>query len=219
MDWQKRIRKLFRRQKVVTLEEISRELDERSRASIFRDLSELDYLSSYSHNGKCFTLRDIALFDSDGVWRFEEVGFSKHGTLKKAVSALVEYSKAGHMHDELQRCLHVRVHNTLLSLVSEGEIARTDVDGQYLYLSKEFERAKAQLEQRKRLTHWKRPITAIVPSAAVIEVLAEVIRTNRIVANARDITKHLIAKGIEIAATQVEQVLEYFEVKKRPHSK
>ena len=83
----------------------------------FRRLSELSYLSSYSHAGRYYTLPDIPQFDPDGLWLHGGVGFSRHGTLKDTVPVLVDRSESGVLHRELQRRLQVRVHNTLLDLV------------------------------------------------------------------------------------------------------
>ena len=219
MSWKTCIKKLLRKHKILTLEELQQELDGRSRASVFRDLCEVGYRSSYSHNGKYFTLEEIPSFNADGVWRFNKVGFSRYGTLKKTVVELVERSQAGYLHEELRERLGVRAHNTLLLLVSESAIARREIQGHYLYVNKETMRATAQLARREALMHCTQTITGSVPGNKVIEILVEVLRANRVFANVRDITERLVVRGVEIAAAQVEQVLEYFEVKKRPTSK
>jgi len=61
--------RLFQRQSVADLATLSSALKTSSRMSVFRRLSARDYLSSYSHAGRYYTLRDIPPFDQDGLWR------------------------------------------------------------------------------------------------------------------------------------------------------
>ena len=49
--------------------------------TVFRKLKPLDYLTSYSHRGRYYTLREIARFDDNGLWSQAEVWFSRFGTL------------------------------------------------------------------------------------------------------------------------------------------
>jgi len=42
-----------------------------SRMTVFRRLSGVEYLCSYTHAGRYYTLFDIARFDSDGIWFYD----------------------------------------------------------------------------------------------------------------------------------------------------
>ena len=127
--------RLFQRQSIADLATLSDALETSSRMSVFRRLSALGYLSSYSHDGRFYTLRNIPPFDQDGLWCYQGVGFSRDGSLKATVERLVEQSDAGRTHPELHVRLQVRVHNTLLDLVEGRHIGRETVRGHYLYVS------------------------------------------------------------------------------------
>ena len=66
-----------------------------SQRSVQRYLSKWGSLRSYNYNGKYFTLPRIARFDSFGVWKYQDIGFSKFGNLKDTVVQLVSNSTAG----------------------------------------------------------------------------------------------------------------------------
>lgn len=89
----------------------------------FRDLKVIGHLYSCNHAGRFYTLTDVPQFDADGLWQYQGVFFSRHGTLKATVGHLVQTADAGRTHHELQELLCVRVHNTLLDLVRRNEIA------------------------------------------------------------------------------------------------
>ena len=144
-----RLRALFRRHLVVAMVAIRQALPDRSRRSLFRDLSALEYLSSYNHAGSYYTLPDIPQFDENGLWRHQGVLFSRHGTLKATVERMVEEAGDGQTHQELQERLRVRVHNTLLDLVQQQRIGREPLGGQYLYVSRDPTRTARQVARRR----------------------------------------------------------------------
>ena len=95
-----------------------------SRMTVFRRLSGVEYLCSYTHTGRYYTLFDIARFDSDGIWFYNDIGFSQNGSLKKTVAYLVDGGDGGKFYSDLERQLRVRVHNVLLDLVRSKRIKR-----------------------------------------------------------------------------------------------
>ncbi len=83
------ITQLFQRHRVMDIKSLMK-TTKRSRRSLFRDLSELNYLSSYSHAGRYYTIPGIPQFDKNGLWFFNNIGFSQAITLKSAVTNFVE---------------------------------------------------------------------------------------------------------------------------------
>ena len=75
------LRSLLMRTKIATLDELKQALGTSIDVTVFRKLKPLDYLTSYSHRGRYYTLREIALFDEKGLWSQEMVWFSQLGTL------------------------------------------------------------------------------------------------------------------------------------------
>ncbi len=213
------LERLFAQRPVADLTQLSRALGTRSRMSVFRRLSALGYLSSYTHTGRYYTLASVPEFDADGLWRWEQAGFSRDGTLKATVQRVVETSGAGHTQRELQLQLGVRVHNPLLELVEDKRLRRESVEDEYVYVyvAAERGRAAAQLERRRAPAG-----DATVPPgpALEVEVLLEVIHGVRLPEpDAAKLAARLAARGIRASVAEVAAVLEHHGLKKTPPSR
>lgn len=138
------LRARLQRRPVAELPELCHLLHASGR-TVFRVLQRIGYLSSYSHAGRYYTLKDIPTFDAYGLWFYQDVGFSVEGTLRATVEHLVDNARAGYLHEELQPLLRLRVYDTLRSLVQAGRIARERLDARYVYVSAVTDRARVQL--------------------------------------------------------------------------
>lgn len=213
------LERLFRRRPVADLEALCSVLETQSRMSVFRRLSSMGYYSSYSHTGRYYTLQGIPQFDSDGLWQYEGVGFSRHGSLKETLEYLVLHTDAGRTHQELYVRLRVRVQNPLLELVRGQRIGREPVAREYVYVSADPERAQAQLALRRQLAEGIASAATDIPLPVVVEVLLTVIQGGRGQPDAARVAQRLAARGLEIPARQVEAVFQRYDLKKTPRSR
>src|ERR1700722_20408389 len=101
------LRSLLLRSKIATLDELKQALGTSVDITVFRKLRPLQYLTSYSHRGRYYTLREIARFDEKGLWSQATVWFSQFGTLLSTADAFINRSPRGFFADELARALHV----------------------------------------------------------------------------------------------------------------
>lgn len=165
-------------------------------------------ISTAYHARQYYTLADIPQFDADGLWLYADVGFSQHGTLKDTVPALVDRSQAGLFHRDLQVRLQVRVHNTLLDLVQTKRLARETIASEYVYVSGNSARAKAQLARRRECS----PVPAICPASPapilVIEILLEVIHAAGVRGDPAAIAARLTARGVVVRVEQIDAVFQ-----------
>jgi len=69
--------------------------------SVRRFLAEFGYYSSYTHNGKYYTLRSIPQFHHDGIWLYQDIGFSRRRSLTETLIHLASRSPAGLTAEEL----------------------------------------------------------------------------------------------------------------------
>jgi len=211
--------RLFQRQSVADLATLSAALKTSSRMSVFRRLSALGHLSSYSHAGRYYTLPDIPQFNPDGLWQYQGVCFSRDGSLKATVERLVEQSEAGRTHPELHARLHLRVHNTLLDLVEGGRIGRQTWRGHYLYLSATPARAASQLSRRRQQPAELGPPLPEPPTAVVIEVLLDLVHSARVRPDADRVAARLAARGLPVTVDQVQAIFSRYELKKTAPSR
>jgi hypothetical protein len=196
------LRRLFRRSPVVVQRDLQEVLQTGNRMSVFRRLSELGHLTSFSHNGRYYTLREVPVFDENGLWFHQGIGFSRMGTLKETAAGDVARAEAGRTHGELEALLHVRLHNTLVDLVRRSRIGRFSFAGRHLYVSADPERAAEQLARREQLTVLIRPL----PPSTIIEILVEALREAPAIPAAEVVSARLAARGIPITTEQVRAV-------------
>src|SRR5450756_2523250 len=117
--------------------------------TVFRKLKPLDYLSSYSHRGRFYTLREIARFDDHGLWSQADVWFSRFGTLLATAEVFVNRSPRGFFAEELARALHVEVQDALHQLTQQRRVTREMVSGLYLYTATDRDIQRGQLLTRR----------------------------------------------------------------------
>lgn len=129
------LKDFFDQQKIATLDQLRAVLGDPARCTLFRKLGELEYLSSYSHRGRYYTLKSIARFTSQGLWACRSVWFSRFGNLLKTAAALVHGSAAGYSAAELKEILQVKTKHALIHLVRNGRLQREAFDSVYVYLS------------------------------------------------------------------------------------
>jgi len=215
IDAQKKLENFIKSRRVVEMRDLFEAVESTSRMTVFRRLSGVEYLCSYTHAGRYYTLFDIARFDSDGIWFYDDIGFSQNGSLKNTVTYLVDNGDGGKFHSDLQRQLRVRVHNVLLDLVRSKQIKRTKFEGQFLYLSSDKARSTKQIEQRDKLSKQLRRIPVFITEPMVIEILAEVIRQSKKHPHADQVASALAIRGLPIAENDVMTVFDHYDIEKK----
>ena len=215
IDAHKKLENFIKSRRVVQMRDLFKVVQSTSRMTVFRRLSGVEYLCSYTHAGRYYTLFDIARFDSDGIWFYDDIGFSQNGSLKKTVTYLVDNGDGGKFHSDLQRQLRVRVHNVLLDLVRSKQIKRTKFEGQFLYLSTDKARSTKQIEQRDKLSMQLRRIPVFNTEPMVIEILAEVIRQSKRHPRADQVASALAIRGLPIAENDVMTVFDHYDIEKK----
>ena len=143
------LRTLLLRHQVATLDELKQALGTSVDVTVFRKLKLLDYLTSYSHRGRYYTLRDIVHFDDRGLWSHADVWFSHFGTLLATAQAFIDRSPRGYFADELAPMLHVEVQDVLRQLAQQGRVRRQLVSGRYLYIAVDPTAQRRQLLARR----------------------------------------------------------------------
>ena len=156
---------LLLRNKIATLDELKQALGTSVDVTVFRKLKPLDYLTSYSHRGRYYTLREIARFDDKGLWSQAAVWFSQFGTLLATAETFVNGSPRGYFADELARALHVNVQDALHQLAQQRRVTRHIVSGLYLYTA-----IDRTIQQQQILTRRNVEAVPTVVDASRLEV-------------------------------------------------
>jgi hypothetical protein len=154
------LKEFFERHKIATLDQLRGALGDPARCTVFRKLGELQYMSSYSHRGKYYTLKSIARFTAQGLWSWRSVWFSRFGNLLQTAGAFVQGSEAGYTAAELKEILRVKTKHALTHLVRDGKLQREAFDSVYVYLSAEEPAASRQ--RKARNVHLKQSRAALM---------------------------------------------------------
>src|ERR1700693_4969749 len=167
------LRVLLLRNQRATLDELKHALGTPVDLTVFRKLKPLGYLTSYSHRGRYYTLREIARFDGHGLWAQADVWFSRFGTLLSTAEVFVNRSPRGYFADELTRTLHVQVQDALHQLTQQHRVTREMVSGLYLYTA-----VDRTIQQGQLLTRRKVEAVPTVVDASVLEVSEEELKAS-----------------------------------------
>lgn len=202
--------KTFIGPRVLTLPELSRRLD-CSRTTVLRRLKQHGYYASYNHRGKFMTIDETARFDARGLWWCKTARFSKRGTLRNTVLHFVQTSREGMTHEELATLLAVRVHDTLLNLVKEGQIGRQRLGPTFVYLSGKRSVEREQILRRKEsLKDLRRPRATCRQKIATLLELVQNPKVRR-----EDIVLRCRRSGVMITQELVDVIFEEYELDKK----
>ena len=164
-----RLTALFEQQPCWMIDPLSQKIDY-SVASTRRFLTQTGYYSSFTHNGRWYTLRSIPRFSREGLWFYHDIGFSCAGSLTRTLVALIEASRAGMSAEQLGQKLRCRCHSVLVGLYRRGLVQRQRQGRAHIYLAAEAKTAEAQRRVRVPAE------VAVLPAEIAVMVLAEFIR-------------------------------------------
>jgi hypothetical protein len=128
------LKKSFYNKTVLDMHHVCMAISTSSRSTGYRYLRELHHLTSYTHNGKYYTLPEIAQVDANGFWYFEDIGFSISGTLVDTLLHAITQSAAGKSNSELEKHCGTKIQGALRTLLNSNKIARVRLEKRYLYV-------------------------------------------------------------------------------------
>lgn len=208
----RKVEKLLIKSRVVTIDDLKNTLNTDFSKTVFRYLKEIGYLTSYNNAGGFYTMPHIPKFDEYGLWHYEVASFSKFGTLKSTICSMIEASHEGFTHSELKQLLRCRVQNTLNDLTKNNVISRGSVNGLFVYISANKEKALVQISQREKKSGIKKSQGEAIELPIVIEILLELLRSS--VWDAKTISRNLHARRVSVTEQQVKEVFLRYNLKK-----
>jgi len=198
----------------MSLKQLRGELSDRPRSSLYRDLKKLDLISSYTHTGQYHALNERTRFDKNGLWFFQNVGFSRYGTLKNTLVQMISHAPSGLTHKEMKLMFRIEVQKPLTDLVKSNTVTRQLLPSRiYLYLNADKHKGEDQFIQRVAISNQTVNIT-LPPESIRIEILVEVIQTPDRSLDETVLGSLLRKKGLAIQDEEVAYVLAYYDIKK-----
>jgi len=205
------LRNLFVSESVVDLPRIRSALDDASAMTAYRYLKQLPYRRSYNNNGRYYCLYEPERHDRFGLWSVDNIHFSVDSSLGHTVQRLVNEAQTGATHRELQDRLRVRVHNTLLTLLRQGEIERERLGALYVYLHRDADVRHKQMQRRQTLISVQdAQRQVLLTDAAIIAVLLTLLHHPE--AKAADVVRYLQGHSPPIPMVQVDAVFARYDL-------
>ena len=209
-----KVRAGFRARKVMTVAELALQMRCSSR-TVHRRLQEWRAIHSYNKNGRYYSLPSVPAFDSYGLWRYRDIGFSRYGNLTETLIALVCHSQAGLSAAELGQLLGMEPHSFLWLFRNHPALTREKHHRRFVYFA-----AETAIGQRQRDGRMIMDAGARRPSdSEVIAILVETIKHPEL--SIEQLCQNLKKQGIAVSEQAVVNLFAYhgLELKKTARSR
>ena len=187
----------FAFKKILTVTELS-EILQCSKITVHRRLKEWDALTSYNKNGCYYTIRTIPEFDKNGIWQYQDVYFSRYGTLKNTVVSLASKSRNGMNHAELNEIIGLNPKCFMARFKELSGIKKERYKNYIIYFSGNTE--KYAVQKRNRFPP-KPAVGELPPDAQAIIILVELIHNPLI--SIEELAAGLQGQGYSIEAENI----------------
>ncbi len=197
----------FRLHKCLKLDDLSTALNCSGR-SAYRLLKAIGYYSSFTHNGKWYTLEFIPVFDHNGLWFCQGIGFSLYRDLNATICSLIDNSSEGLTASDLSTTLSTSCPPVLNRLYKAEKIDRVKINRGFVYLS--IDRAI----KGRQVTCVEKTHGLQLPSDTdTITILVEFIRNpNR---SFEELASYLNKKRVFYSADMIKNMFVYFGLEKK----
>ena len=140
--------KRFQKRKVATIKQLVGLL-ESSVATARRQLKKWRAYTSFNMNGRYYTLPGIPRFDENGIWKYQQILFSKYGTLTQTIFQLIGRAETGLSAKRIAQVVEIASNSSVFSrLQGVPGIRRERHQGRFVYFSEErYQEQKAALYQ------------------------------------------------------------------------
>lgn len=206
-----KILKIISQRKVITVDALSSLLNS-SIKTARRRLKRWAAYTSYNENGRFYTLVNIPEFDTNGLWAYHSIRFSKYGNLKQTTINLIEKSKAGLDAAEINNLLGISVRSFLSALQKHTDIRREKIQGRFVYFSAVEKKFIKQKNYRVSMTR----IIQLPKDTEAILILVETIKNPHL--NLDALSLKLKEKKCDVTPENIRNFFNYhgLTVKKTP---
>lgn len=183
--------------------------------TIRRKIKVTGLMCSYNKNSTFYTVPNLTKFNRYGIWHHDTASFSKWGNLYKTIVQIIDRSEMGFTSGELKSVLKIRVYDPLRILYQKNQIEKIEIQSQNVYFS-----TKAAIKQNqisKRELYVKQDSFELPEAEIIIAILVEII-SNKL-PTPRKIYNRLLKKGTTIGLVDIENVIDYYELKKKLSTK
>ena len=110
--------------------------------TIRRDLRDLEAITSFSHQRRFLTLPDIPTFDENGIWFYEDIGFSRYRDSLALIVEIINNSENGMSRESIEEILGIKIFQQIQTLLARSKLNRVKVGNRYIYLPEQMIKEK-----------------------------------------------------------------------------
>ncbi len=208
------LKELFKKNIVMDIDDLIKQTST-SRITVFRNLKEIGYITSYNQNGKYYTLLEIANFDDSGIFDHKGILFFRDGGIQELVIKEIDSSEKGYTAEELSNKIRTRVSNQLSQFAKKDLLVRKKYADFYVYYS--IDEAAQQKQVTKREKELKIPSTIEYSEISVekktIRILLKIIQNPN--AEPQEIGKRLREEGLKISDSFIQNIFQKYDIQKK----
>lgn len=128
------LKKMFKKSKVLTLNQVSK-IRDCSIRTVQRQFVELAVLRSYNKNSRYYTLSEIPQFNVHGIWCYRDIFFSKYGDLRQTVKHAIVASDEGLSGNDIGDIVNLLPRSFMHHFREMEGVFREKHGGVYIYFS------------------------------------------------------------------------------------
>ncbi len=208
------LKEVFKKNIVMDIDDLTKQTHA-SKITVFRNLKEIGYITSYNQNGKYYTLLETANFDSSGIFDHKGILFFRDGGIQELVIKEIDSSEKGYTAEELSNKIRTRVSNQLHQFVKKGLIIRRKYADFYVYYS--IDEAAQQKQITNREKELKVPSTIedseISAEKKTIRILLKIIQNPNL--EPYDVGKRLREEGLKISDSFIQNIFQKYDIQKK----
>ncbi len=200
----------FKKEKVVTVVVLAAWLS-CSIVTARRRLKAWSAYTSYNHNGRYYTLPEIAEFDDNGLWRHQGVFFSKHGNLKQTLVHLVTHSVQGLSGAELGELLGLQPRSFLSHFRDHPALYRESLAGRWIWFAANPKTRERQKQSRLARVVAKGP--QMPSDMEAVMILVDLIRHPD--SRLEQVAHRLKCQGVDMDVAVIRRLLAHHDLLKK----
>ena len=203
------VRKRFKKNKVLTIEQLV-DLFESSVITVRRYLKKWKAHTSFNHNGRYYTLWGIPQFDSNGIWKYQTILFSKYGTLKQTIIELIRRSEKGLSAREIAQVVEIPSNSSIFSQLHNVSVIRREKhQGRFVYFSDEH----GIYEKQKSALYGSEGGARLPSDEEAVRILVQYIKYPHI--GLEELSERVARQGKMIAPSVIRSFLEHHDLLKK----
>ena len=208
---------IIRSKKIQTLEQILKHVS-CSEITLRRDIRRINGITSYTHQGRFITLKDIPEFDNNGIWFYRKVGFTKYKNSLELIVHLINNSTEGLSREQIQEILKIQIYQQIQTLLKRNELFRIKIGNKYIYLPEELAKNQKKRLQLLNANNVEEYYDAVVSFSDLVALLKAVLVEKKIKIDIKNLKRFTQKYSLKIPLKKVEQLLlKYNLAEKKSH--